>query len=172
MSTGPYEDTAFPDRIPVVVIVLLSIVIALLSVAALGAVALAVAQVLGVAPSVGTGFDLSPPEDGIGRVIWVQSALAIVTMFLVWLFSILVVAAYAQGSQRSAAANALILVRFSIAIIVIRTLVAAGVPFMISGSLVAALTVLATSAPLALAEIALLIVADCHFAAIRKNALT
>ena len=161
------SDALAPWRIPAAIIALLIAVIALITLAALGLVGvLAVgAQMAGAG-----GFDLSWPDDPIRRIVWVQGALTMIVLFLVWLFSILVVAAHVSGWHGKAAANAVAMVRISIAIIVVQFAVGAVTPFLVVQSWSGALASLATGTPLVLGQIALLLAADAYFRMIRQNA--
>ncbi len=161
------DDSVLPFQIPTVVIVLLSVLIAILTLIAFGAIGLMTySTMMGGA----SGFDLRWPDRDFRQVAWVQSAITIVSMFVIWLLSILVVAAHAQGAYHAAAVNAIVLVRVSIAIVLIQYLVNAVIPFAIWNQWIAALPVLATGAPFVLLQIALLLAADAYFAAIRQNA--
>ncbi len=166
------HDPVFPDRIPVIIILLLAVTFVVLTLAGVGAIVLAVLDMSDVRRSSGLNFDLTMPDDELGRVVWFQAAFAFLTMFLIWLFSILIVAAYAQGSQSNAAATAVIFVRISIVVIVVRFLASAAIPYVLSDSIVALLATAATGLPLVLVEIGLLIAADYYFSAVRRNAPT
>lgn len=165
--TGVDTAPVLPWRIPAAVIALLVVVIVLITLTGLGlVVVLAVGQNLaGV-----RGFDLAWPDNPVGQIAWMHSVLTIIAMFLVWLFAILVVAAHTAGSHRNAAVNAVEMVRVSIAIMLVRYTAAAVVPFIATGSWTAGLAVLASGAPLVLAQIALLLAADAYFCAVRENA--
>lgn len=161
------DEPVVPWQIPAGVIALLVIVIVLITLAAVGLVGVLAlgANVPGL-----RGFEMNWPDGDIGRIVWMQTVLTIATMFLVWLFSILVVAAYAGGSHRNAAVNAVAMVRVSIAIIVVRFVANAAIPVVATGSWSAVLSMVLAGAPLMLAQIALLIAADAYFCAVRENA--
>lgn len=161
------NDPALPWRIPAAVIVLLIVVIVLITLLAAGLVG---AVALGQNVTGLRGVDLAWPEGEIAQIAWMHSILTMIAMFLVWLFSILVVAAYAGGSHRNAAVNAVAMVRVAIAIMVVRYAAGAVIPFAVSGSWAAGFTVLLSGAPLVLVQIALLIAADAYFCAVRENA--
>ena len=157
----------FPWRIPMPVIVLLTIVVATLTLAALGLVGV---LSFGYGAPGAMGFDLRWPDDEMGRIVWVQSALTLISMFLIWLFSILVVAAYFQGLHRAAAGNAQGLVRVSIIIVVVRFVVSSAIPFILAGTWSGGFAVIATGAPMVLASVALFVAADFYFGSIKQNA--
>lgn len=158
-------DPSFPCEIPLAVVVLLAIAVAVLTLALIAAV---VGAVFG--SGFGPGFDLSFPEGPIQQMVWVQSGLTLIAGAVVWIFGILVVASYAQGSQREAAGFGVVFVRISIAVILVRFVASAALPGLIGESWSAALVGIASGAPLVLAQIALLICADAWLSAVRQNA--
>ena len=163
------DEPVIPHRLPTAAIMLLWASIVLLMLAAVGALLVLIASALGVGP---TSIDLSLPETPVERAIWVQSALTVVAMFLLWLLGLLVAVAYAQGRHRAAAANAQVLLRVTMLLILIRFAVGASIPAFLSGTFWASLVALGTGAPMVIAEIALLICADVYCSAVHRNAAT
>ena len=161
------DDPVLPFQIPTIVIVVLSVLAAALTLLGFAAIGLmAYASMAGAAP----GFDLSWPDGNYQKIAWVQGAITIVSLFVIWVISILVVAAHAQGAHRAAAVNATVLARVSIAIVVVQYLANAAIPFTIMGEWSAIVPILATGLPFVLLQIALLLAADAYFGTIRQNA--
>ncbi len=118
----------------------------------------------------GVGPDLSFPSEPIAQMGWIQGAAYLLEMFVFWLFSILIVASYAQGSHRNAAACAVVFVRVSIVMAIARVLFALLIKLVYFGQMGLVVGDLVTSLPILLIQIALLIAADFYFSAIRRNA--
>ena len=163
------DEPIIPHRLPTAAIMLLWTSIVLLMLVAVGTLLALIASALGVGP---VRIDLSLPETPIERAIWVQSGLTVVAMFLLWLLGLLVAVAYAQGRHRAAAANAQVLLRVTMLLILVRFLVGASIPAFLAGTPWGSLVALGTGAPMVIAEIALLICADVFCSAVHRNAPT